>query len=110
MMWNAVVSRSRPLSHKEHSSEVVREMEKNSALYSLIFQSLSGFEFHIRQFDKGLLWMQCVTSFLPFCVFDHREGTRYRVYVVTPLLPGFEGDINTGGGSALQAIMHFNYR
>uniref|UniRef100_A0A8D0ATR5 Phospholipase n=1 Tax=Sander lucioperca TaxID=283035 RepID=A0A8D0ATR5_SANLU len=39
-----------------------------------------------------------------------REGKRYRVYVVTPLLPGFEGDINTGGGSALQAIMHFNYR
>lgn len=27
-----------------------------------------------------------------------------------PLLPGFEGDISTGGGSALQAIMHFNYR
>ncbi|KAA8580504.1 hypothetical protein FQN60_013462, partial [Etheostoma spectabile] len=38
------------------------------------------------------------------------EGKRYRVYVVTPLLPGFEGDIKTGGGSALQAIMHFNYR
>uniref|UniRef100_A0A8C4ESG7 Phospholipase n=1 Tax=Dicentrarchus labrax TaxID=13489 RepID=A0A8C4ESG7_DICLA len=40
----------------------------------------------------------------------HREGKRYRVYVVTPLLPGFEGDINTGGGSAIQAVMHFNYR
>ncbi|XP_068603963.1 phospholipase D1-like [Brachionichthys hirsutus] len=40
----------------------------------------------------------------------YREGNRYRVYVVTPLLPGFEADINTGGGSAIQAIMHFNYR
>ncbi|KAM3593265.1 uncharacterized protein V6R79_008759 [Siganus canaliculatus] len=40
----------------------------------------------------------------------HRDGKRYRVYVVTPLLPGFEGDINTGGGSAIQAVMHFNYR
>lgn len=39
----------------------------------------------------------------------HRESQRYRVYVVTPLLPGFEGDISTGGGNALQAIMHFNY-
>ncbi|KAK5898012.1 hypothetical protein CgunFtcFv8_015466 [Champsocephalus gunnari] len=39
-----------------------------------------------------------------------REGKKYRVYLVTPLLPGFEGDISTGGGSALQAIMHFNYR
>uniref|UniRef100_A0A8B9K3H7 Phospholipase n=1 Tax=Astyanax mexicanus TaxID=7994 RepID=A0A8B9K3H7_ASTMX len=34
----------------------------------------------------------------------HRESKKYRVYVVTPLLPGFEGDINTGGGSALQAV------
>lgn len=41
---------------------------------------------------------------------DFREGKTYRVYVVTPLLPGFEGDINTGGGSAIQAVMHFNYR
>uniref|UniRef100_A0A5F9CZ07 Phospholipase n=1 Tax=Oryctolagus cuniculus TaxID=9986 RepID=A0A5F9CZ07_RABIT len=40
----------------------------------------------------------------------HRENRRYRVYVVIPLLPGFEGDISTGGGNALQAIMHFNYR
>ncbi|XP_059182788.1 phospholipase D1 [Centropristis striata] len=40
----------------------------------------------------------------------YREGKRYRVYVVTPLLPGFEADISTGGGSAIQAIMHFNYR
>ncbi|KAM9126959.1 phospholipase D1 isoform 2-T3 [Pangshura tecta] len=40
----------------------------------------------------------------------HRDNKRYRVYVVIPLLPGFEGDISTGGGNALQAIMHFNYR
>uniref|UniRef100_A0A8C3WKT9 Phospholipase n=1 Tax=Catagonus wagneri TaxID=51154 RepID=A0A8C3WKT9_9CETA len=40
----------------------------------------------------------------------HRESQRFRVYVVIPLLPGFEGDISTGGGNALQAVMHFNYR
>lgn len=40
----------------------------------------------------------------------HKEGKKYRVYVITPLLPGFEGDITTGGGNALQAVMHFNYR
>lgn len=42
--------------------------------------------------------------------FTSREGKKYRVYVVTPLLPGFEGDITTGGGNAIQAVMHFNYR
>ncbi|XP_036377127.1 phospholipase D1-like isoform X2 [Megalops cyprinoides] len=40
----------------------------------------------------------------------YKENKKFRVYVVTPLLPGFEGDINTGGGSAIQAVMHFNYR
>lgn len=43
-------------------------------------------------------------------MFAFREGKKYRVYVVTPLLPGFEGDITTGGGNAIQAVMHFNYR
>uniref|UniRef100_A0A8C2HML4 Phospholipase n=1 Tax=Cyprinus carpio TaxID=7962 RepID=A0A8C2HML4_CYPCA len=33
----------------------------------------------------------------------HKEKKLFRVYVVTPLLPGFEGDISTGGGNALQA-------
>nr|XP_029516543.1 phospholipase D1-like [Oncorhynchus nerka] len=41
--------------------------------------------------------------------FDGRTHT-HTLYVVTPLLPGFEGDITTGGGNALQAVMHFNYR
>nr|XP_014341999.1 PREDICTED: phospholipase D1 [Latimeria chalumnae] len=40
----------------------------------------------------------------------YKENKRYRVYVVTPLLPGFEGDMSTGGGNAIQAVMHFNYR
>ncbi|KAJ8407331.1 hypothetical protein AAFF_G00279050 [Aldrovandia affinis] len=40
----------------------------------------------------------------------YREKKRFRVYVVMPLLPGFEGDISTGGGQAIKAIMYFNYR
>lgn len=40
----------------------------------------------------------------------HREQKKYRVFVVIPLLPGFEGDITSGGGNAIQAIMHFTYR
>lgn len=40
----------------------------------------------------------------------HSENKPYRVFVVLPLLPGFEGDITTGGGNAIQAILHFTYR
>ena len=38
------------------------------------------------------------------------EQKQYRVFVVVPLLPGFEGDINEGGGNAIKAILHFTYR
>lgn len=38
------------------------------------------------------------------------QGQRFRVYVLLPLLPGFEGDISTGGGNSIQAILHFTYR
>ncbi|XP_066542709.1 phospholipase D1 [Hoplias malabaricus] len=40
----------------------------------------------------------------------YRENKKFRVYVVMPLLPGFEGDISSGGGQAIKAIMYFNYR
>ncbi|CAL8267826.1 unnamed protein product [Merluccius merluccius] len=40
----------------------------------------------------------------------HSEQKQYRVFVVVPLLPGFEGDINEGGGNAIKAILHFTYR
>lgn len=39
-----------------------------------------------------------------------REQKKYRVFVIVPLLPGFEGDISAGGGNAIQAILHFTYR
>lgn len=40
----------------------------------------------------------------------YREQKKYRVFIVIPLLPGFEGDISAGGANAIQAILHFTYR
>ncbi|XP_054946315.1 phospholipase D2 isoform X2 [Physeter macrocephalus] len=40
----------------------------------------------------------------------HKQGQCFRVYMLLPLLPGFEGDISTGGGNSMQAILHFTYR
>lgn len=76
-------------------------------------QSLSPCELlgcHVKLLLYVLLYV-CVRVCVNLSVSDLcRESKRYRVYVVIPLLPGFEGDISTGGGNALQAIMHFNYR
>ncbi|PWA25089.1 hypothetical protein CCH79_00019081 [Gambusia affinis] len=67
-------------------------------------------QFFISCADNKLVYNKIGDAIAQRILKAYREGTKYRVYVVTPLLPGFEGDINTGGGSAIQAVMHFNYR
>ncbi|XP_046564416.1 phospholipase D1-like [Haliotis rubra] len=39
----------------------------------------------------------------------YRAGEMFRVYVMMPLLPAFEGEFGTPGGTALQAVTHWNY-
>ncbi|XP_021931643.1 phospholipase D1 isoform X2 [Zootermopsis nevadensis] len=39
----------------------------------------------------------------------HKEGAVFRVYVVMPLLPGFEGEVGSPSGTALHAVTHWNY-
>ncbi|XP_012275763.1 phospholipase D2 isoform X2 [Orussus abietinus] len=39
----------------------------------------------------------------------HREGSIFRVFVIMPLLPGFEGEVGGPTGTALHAITHWNY-
>lgn len=39
----------------------------------------------------------------------HREGAVFRVFVIMPLLPGFEGEVGGPTGTALRAITHWNY-
>lgn len=38
-----------------------------------------------------------------------RDGKQFRVYVIIPLLPGFEGEVGAATGTALHAITHWNY-
>lgn len=39
----------------------------------------------------------------------HREKKAFRVYVVMPLLPAFEGEVGGASGISLRAITHWNY-
>jgi len=39
----------------------------------------------------------------------YSAGENFRVYVVLPLLPAFEGEIGTNTGTAIQAVIHWNY-
>lgn len=40
----------------------------------------------------------------------HKEGKCFRVIVVIPLLPGFQGRLDDGGAATVRAIMHWQYR
>ncbi|GFT14262.1 phospholipase D1 [Nephila pilipes] len=40
----------------------------------------------------------------------YREKAPYHVYVVVPLLPAFEGELGTGSGTCMQAVMYWNYK
>uniref|UniRef100_A0A8C7ZDR4 Phospholipase n=1 Tax=Oryzias sinensis TaxID=183150 RepID=A0A8C7ZDR4_9TELE len=67
-------------------------------------------QFFISCADNKTVYNKIGDAIVERIIRAHKEGKKYRVYVVTPLLPGFEGDITTGGGNAIQAVMHFNYR
>ncbi len=38
-----------------------------------------------------------------------RKNQAFRVYILIPLLPAFEGEIGGDSGSALRTILHYNY-
>ncbi|KAJ3676119.1 hypothetical protein LUZ60_003531 [Juncus effusus] len=40
----------------------------------------------------------------------HNENKCFRVILVIPLLPGFQGGIDDGGAASVRAIMHWQYR
>ncbi|XP_071557786.1 phospholipase D1 isoform X2 [Temnothorax nylanderi] len=59
--------------------------------------------------DKGLVKNQIGETLLKRILRAHREGAVFRVFVVMPLLPGFEGEVGGPSGKALRAITHWNY-
>ncbi|XP_052194240.1 phospholipase D zeta 1-like isoform X2 [Diospyros lotus] len=40
----------------------------------------------------------------------HKEQKCFRVVVVIPLLPGFQGGVDDGGAATVRAVMHWHYR
>ncbi|NXK37770.1 PLD2 Phospholipase, partial [Piprites chloris] len=98
--WSAGIKYHEESIHKAYISVI-----ENSKHYIYIEN-----QFFISCADDKVVWNKIGDAIAQRILKAHRENKRFRVYVVIPLLPGFEGDISTGGGNALQAIMHFNYR
>ncbi|XP_028278353.1 phospholipase D1 isoform X2 [Parambassis ranga] len=67
-------------------------------------------QFFISCTDKKTVYNEIGDAIVNRILRAHREQKKYRVFVVIPLLPGFEGDLSTGGGNAIKAILHLTYR
>ncbi|XP_014664176.1 PREDICTED: LOW QUALITY PROTEIN: phospholipase D2-like [Priapulus caudatus] len=66
-------------------------------------------QFFITQMDSTV-----VINGIAQALFDrirqaHEAGENFRVYVVMPLLPGFEGEVGAPSGYAIQAVTHWQY-
>ncbi|KAJ1721323.1 hypothetical protein LPJ53_004147 [Coemansia erecta] len=40
----------------------------------------------------------------------HRHGEKFRIIVLMPLMPAFEGDVNAAGAATLKLVMHWQYQ
>ncbi|XP_067879742.1 phospholipase D2-like [Heterodontus francisci] len=67
-------------------------------------------QFFITCADDRSVYNQIGDAIVERILKAHRAKRRYRVYIVIPLLPGFQGDLSTGGGNSIQTILHFTFR
>ena len=84
---------------------------KNRKLASLyMFSHTSSFrrkQFTVSHLFHSLCHKQDDNNYWILIFFS--KGEAFRVYVVMPLLPAFEGELGTNGGLSIQAIIHWNY-
>uniref|UniRef100_A0A4W3J0T4 Phospholipase n=1 Tax=Callorhinchus milii TaxID=7868 RepID=A0A4W3J0T4_CALMI len=59
---------------------------------------------------RSLMVLHIAHVLINLFIFFLSAGKTYRVYILVPLLPGFQGDITTGGGNSIQTILHFTFR
>ncbi|WAR07270.1 PLD1-like protein [Mya arenaria] len=78
--------------------------------YSCTTQILRSNQFFISQIgDHSMVRNEISEALLERIVRAHKLQEMFRVYVVLPLLPAFEGEIGATGGYSIQAVLHWNY-
>ncbi|GMR36690.1 hypothetical protein PMAYCL1PPCAC_06885, partial [Pristionchus mayeri] len=66
-------------------------------------------QFFVSMIDSNDVYNEICNVICQRVLRAHREKTNYRVYIIIPLMPGFEGDVGAPGGSSLQAVLHWTY-
>uniref|UniRef100_A0A4W5LQI5 Phospholipase n=1 Tax=Hucho hucho TaxID=62062 RepID=A0A4W5LQI5_9TELE len=89
------------------SMQVLRSVDRWSA--GTCENSILNAYIHTIENSEHYIYIELISILLEYFL-KTIEEKKYRVFVVVPLLPGFEGDISEGGGKAIRAILHFTYR
>lgn len=68
-------------------------------------------QFFISGFDgDDVIQNRVLQALLNRIMQAHKDKTCFRVIVVIPLLPGFQGGVDDAGAATVRAIMHWQYR
>ncbi|GMT14733.1 hypothetical protein PFISCL1PPCAC_6030 [Pristionchus fissidentatus] len=97
--WSALVNKTEDSIQQAYLSLIA-----NSKHYIYIEN-----QFFVSMIDSNDVYNEICNVICQRVLRAHREKTNYRVYIIIPLMPGFEGDVGAPGGSSLQAVLHWTY-
>ncbi|XP_023760299.1 phospholipase D zeta 1 [Lactuca sativa] len=99
--WSGGTSRTEDSIHKAYCS-LIENAEKFIYIENQFF--ISGLA------DDDIIENRVLEALYRRILRAHKEEKCFRVIVVIPLLPGFQGRMDDGGAATVRAIMHWQYR
>ncbi|CAN0914132.1 Phospholipase D zeta 2, partial [Linum grandiflorum] len=99
--WSAGASHTEESIHNAHCS-LIEKAEHFIYIENQFF--ISGLN------DDEIIQNRVLEALYRRILRAHKEEKCFRVIVVIPLLPGFQGGIDDGGAATVRAIMHWQYR
>ncbi|XP_024979778.1 phospholipase D zeta 1-like [Cynara cardunculus var. scolymus] len=99
--WSGGTSQTEDSIHKAYCS-LIEKAEKFVYIENQFF--ISGLS------DDDVIQNRVLEALYRRILRAHKEEKCFRVIVVIPLLPGFQGGLDDGGAATVRAIMHWQYR
>nr|XP_043625255.1 phospholipase D zeta 1-like [Erigeron canadensis] len=99
--WSGGTSQTEDSIHKAYCS-LIENAEKFIYIENQFF--ISGLS------DDDVIQNRVLEALYRRIMRAHKEEKCFRVIVVIPLLPGFQGRLDDGGAATVRAIMHWQYR
>ncbi|KAL8188849.1 hypothetical protein R6Q57_029604 [Mikania cordata] len=99
--WSGGTSQTENSIHKAYCS-LIENAEKFIYIENQFF--ISGLS------DDDVIQNRVLEALYRRILRAHKEEKCFRVIIVIPLLPGFQGRLDDGGAATVRAIMHWQYR